>query len=120
YISGVDQLKEGAGQLAGLKNLGEVSRGITVLKDSSQQLTDGAAALSDGLEALLSQLRLLEDSQEGGQLQEMLGSLQEAVQAMDTVQTKAGEMFSLYNEAAGELQKAGNILSQAENELQSQ
>ncbi|HJC11064.1 MAG TPA: hypothetical protein H9935_09685 [Candidatus Blautia merdigallinarum] len=120
YISGVEQLKEGAGQLAGLKNLGEVSRGITVLKDSSQQLTDGAAALSDGLEALLSQLRLLEDSQEGGQLQEMLGSLQEAVQAMDTVQTKAGEMFSLYNEAAGELQKAGNILSQAENELQSQ
>lgn len=120
YISGVEQLKEGAGQLAGLKNLGEVSRGITVLKDSSQQLTDGAAALSDGLEALLSQLRLLEDSQEGGQLQEMLGSLQEAVQAMDTVQTKAGEMFSLYHEAAGELQKAGNILSQAESELQSQ
>ena len=120
YISGVEQLKEGAGQLAGLKNLGEVSRGITVLKDSSQQLTDGAAALSDGLEALLSQLRLLEDSQEGGQLQEMLGSLQEAAQAMDTVQTKAGEMFSLYHEAAGELQEAGNILSQAESELQSQ
>ena len=120
YISGVEQLKEGAGQLAGLKNLGEVSRGVTVLKDSSQQLTDGAAALSDGLEALQSQLRLLEDSQEGGQLQEMLGSLQEAVQAMDTVQTKAGEMFSLYNEAAGELQEAGNILSQAESELQSQ
>ena len=120
YISGVDQLKEGAGQLAGLKNLGEVSQGVTVLKDSSQQLTDGAAALSDGLEALLSQLRLLEDSQEGGQLQEMLGSLQEAVQAMDTVQTKAGEMFSLYHEAAGELQEAGNILSQAESELQSQ
>lgn len=120
YISGVDQLKEGAGQLAGLKNLGEVSRGITVLKDSSQQLTDGAAALSDGLEALLSQLRLLEDSREGGQLQEMLGSLQEAVQAMDSVQAKAGEMFSLYHEAAGELQKAGNILSQAESELQSQ
>lgn len=120
YISGVEQLKEGAGQLAGLKNLGEVSQGVTVLKDSSQQLTDGAAALSDGLEALLSQLRLLEDSQEGGQLQEMLGSLQEAVQAMDTVQTKAGEMFSLYHEAAGELQKAGNILSQAESELQSQ
>lgn len=120
YISGVDQLKEGAGQLAGLKNLGEVSQGVTVLKDSSQQLTDGAAALSDGLEALLSQLRLLEDSQEGGQLQEMLGSLQEAAQAMDTVQTKAGEMFSLYHEAAGELQEAGNILSQAESELQSQ
>lgn len=120
YISGVEQLKEGAGQLSGLKNLGEVSQGVTVLKDSSQQLTDGAAALSDGLEALLSQLRLLEDSQEGGQLQEMLGSLQEAVQAMDTVQTKAGEMFSLYHEAAGELQKAGNILSQAESELQSQ
>ena len=120
YISGVEQLKEGAGQLAGLKNLGEVSRGITVLKDSSQQLTDGAAALSDGLEALQSQLRLLEDSREGGQLQEMLGSLQEAVQAMDTVQTKAGEMFSLYHEAAGELQEAGNILSQAESELQSQ
>ena len=120
YISGVDQLKEGAGQLAGLKNLGEVSQGVTVLKDSSQQLTDGAAALSDGLEALQSQLRLLEDSREGGQLQEMLGSLQEAAQAMDTVQTKAGEMFSLYNEAAGELQEAGNILSQAESELQSQ
>ena len=120
YISGVEQLKEGAGQLAGLKNLGEVSQGVTALKDSSQQLTDGAAALSDGLEALLSQLRLLEDSQEGAQLQEMLGSLQEAVQAMDTVQTKAGEMFSLYNEAEGELQKAGNILSQAESELQSQ
>ena len=50
----------------------------------------------------------------------MLGSLQEAAQAMDTVQTKAGEMFSLYHEAAGELQKAGNILSQAESELQSQ
>ena len=120
YISGVDQLKEGAGQLAGLKNLGEVSQGVTVLKDSSQQLTDGAAALSDGLEALQSQLRILEDSREGGQLQEMLGSLQEAAQAMDTVQTKAGEMFSLYNEAAGELQEAGNILSQAESELQSQ
>ena len=120
YISGVDQLKEGAGQLAGLKNLGEVSQGVTVLKDSSQQLTDGAAALSDGLEALQSQLRLLEDSREGGQLQEMLGSLQEAAQAMDTVQTKAGEMFSLYHEAAGELQEAGNILSQAESELQSQ
>ena len=120
YISGVDQLKEGAGQLAGLKNLGEVSQGVTALKDSSQQLTDGAAALSDGLEALQSQLRLLEDSQEGEQLQEMLGSLQEAAQAMDTVQTKAGEMFSLYHEAAGELQKAGNILSQAESELQSQ
>ena len=119
YISGVDQLKEGAGQLAGLKNLGEVSQGVTALKDSSQQLTDGAAALSDGLEALQSQLRLLEDSQEGEQLQEMLGSLQEAAQAMDTVQTKAGEMFSLYHEAAGELQKAGNILSQAESELQS-
>lgn len=120
YISGVDQLKEGAGQLAGLKNLGEVSQGVTALKDSSQQLTDGAAALSDGLEALQSQLRLLEDSREGGQLQEMLGSLQEAVQAMDTVQAKAGEMFSLYNEAAGELQEAENILSQAESELQSQ
>ena len=120
YISGVDQLKEGAGQLAGLKNLGEVSQGVTALKDSSQQLTDGAAALSDGLEALRSQLRLLEDSREGGQLQEMLGSLQEAAQAMDSVQAKAGEMFSLYNEAAGELQKAGNILSQAESELQSQ
>ena len=120
YISGVDQLKEGAGQLAGLKNLGEVSQGVTALKDSSQQLTDGAAALSDGLEALQSQLRLLEDSREGGQLQEMLGSLQEAVQAMDSVQAKAGEMFSLYNEAAGELQEAGNILSQAESELQSQ
>lgn len=120
YISGVDQLKEGAGQLAGLKNLGEVSQGVTALKDSSQQLTDGAAALSDGLEALQSQLRLLEDSQEGEQLQEMLGSLQEAVQAMDSVQAKAGEMFSLYNEAAGELQEAGNILSQAESELQSQ
>ena len=120
YISGVDQLKEGAGQLAGLKNLGEVSQGVTALKDSSQQLTDGAAALSDGLEALQSQLRLLEDSREGEQLQEMLGSLQEAVQAMDSVQTKAGEMFSLYHEAAGELQKAGNILSQAESELQSQ
>ena len=120
YISGVDQLKEGAGQLAGLKNLGEVSQGVTALKDSSQQLTDGAAALSDGLEALQSQLRLLEDSREGGQLQEMLGSLQEAAQAMDTVQAKAGEMFSLYNEAAGELQEAENILSQAESELQSQ
>ena len=120
YISGVDQLKEGAGQLSGLKNLGEVSQGVTVLKDSSQQLTDGAAALSDGLEALQSQLQLLEDFREGGQLQEMLGSLQEAAQAMDTVQTKAGEMFSLYHEAAGELQKAGNILSQAESELQSQ
>lgn len=120
YISGVDQLKEGAGQLAGLKNLGEVSQGVTALKDSSQQLTDGAAALSDGLEALQSQLRLLEDSREGEQLQEMLGSLQEAVQAMDSVQAKAGEMFSLYNEAAGELQEAGNILSQAESELQSQ
>ena len=120
YISGVDQLKEGAGQLAGLKNLGEVSQGVTALKDSSQQLTDGAAALSDGLEALQSQLRLLEDSREGGQLQEMLGSLQEAVQAMDSVQAKAGEMFSLYHEAAGELQEAGNILSQAESELQSQ
>ena len=120
YISGVEQLKEGAGQLAGLKNLGEVSQGVTVLKDSSQQLTDGAAALSDGLEALQSQLQLLEDFREGGQLQEMLGSLQEAVQAMDSVQAKAGEMFSLYHEAAGELQKAGNILSQAENELQSQ
>ena len=120
YISGVEQLKEGAGQLSGLKNLGEVSQGVTVLKDSSQQLTDGAAALSDGLEALQSQLQLLEDSREGGQLQEMLGSLQEAAQAMDTVQTKAGEMFSLYHEAAGELQKAGNILSQAESELQSQ
>ena len=120
YISGVEQLKEGAGQLAGLKNLGEVSRGVTVLKDSSQQLTDGAAALSDGLEALQSQLRLLEDSREGGQLQEMLGSLQEAAQAMDSVQAKAGEMFSLYHEAAGELQEAGNILSQAESELQSQ
>lgn len=120
YISGVDQLKEGAGQLAGLKNLGEVSQGVTVLKDSSQQLTDRAAALSDGLEALQSQLRLLEDSREGGQLQEMLGSLQEAAQAMDSVQAKAGEMFSLYNEAAGELQEAENILSQAESELQSQ
>ena len=120
YISGVDQLKEGAGQLAGLKNLGEVSQGVTALKDSSQQLTDGAAALSDGLEALQSQLRLLEDSREGEQLQEMLGSLQEAVQAMDSVQAKAGEMFSLYNEAAGELQEAENILSQAESELQSQ
>ena len=120
YISGVDQLKEGAGQLAGLKNLGEVSQGVTVLKDSSQQLTDGAAALSDGLEALQSQLRLLEDSREGGQLQEMLGSLQEAAQAMDSVQAKAGEMFSLYHEAAGELQEAENILSQAESELQSQ
>ena len=120
YISGVDQLKEGAGQLAGLKNLGEVSQGVTVLKDSSQQLTDGAAALSDGLEALQSQLRLLEDSREGGQLQEMLGSLQEAAQAMDSVQAKAGEMFSLYNEEAGGLQEAENILSQAESELQSQ
>ena len=120
YISGVDQLKEGAGQLAGLKNLGEVSQGVTALKDSSQQLTDRAAALSDGLEALQSQLRLLEDSREGGQLQEMLGSLQEAAQAMDSVQAKAGEMFSLYNEAAGELQEAENILSQAESELQSQ
>ena len=120
YISGVDQLKEGAGQLAGLKNLGEVSQGVTALKDSSQQLTDGAAALSDGLEALQSQLRLLEDSREGEQLQEMLGSLQEAAQAMDSVQAKAGEMFSLYHEAAGELQEAGNILSQAESELQSQ
>ena len=50
----------------------------------------------------------------------MLGSLQEAVQAMDSVQAKAGEMFSLYHEAAGELQEAGNILSQAESELQSQ
>lgn len=120
YISGVDQLKEGAGQLAGLKNLGEVSQGVTALKDSSQQLTDGAAALSDGLEALQSQLQLLEDSREGEQLQEMLGSLQEAAQAMDSVQAKAGEMFSLYHEAAGELQEAGNILSQAESELQSQ
>ena len=120
YVEGVNSLNEGAKHLEGLKDLGQVSAGVSELSDSTQQLLTGAGALSDGLGTLQEQLHAIEGTADAEQLEELTGKMKELSETMGNVQTAAEKMMAQYSGAAEKIGEAAQIISQAEDELQAE
>ena len=120
YVEGVNSLYEGTKQLEGLKDLGQVSAGVSELSGSTQQLLAGAGELSDGLGALQEQLHAIDGMADAEQLEELIGKIKELSATLGNMRTEAEKMIGQYNEAAEKIGEAAQIISQAEDELQAE
>lgn len=101
YIGGVGKLKTGANQLSGLKNISQVSSGITQLKNAvsvgneeTPALTTATGQLSDGLVTMKNQVTQFAAALDTQNLQKLQAGLQQAgngiQSAVTGMQTAAG------------------------------
>ena len=110
YIAGAEQLRSGAGQLAALENLGQVSSGVTALRsavtdstDAAPSLQAGAASVATGMTDLTNALLLLQQQAASSGNAPLAASLEALCQNAAQLAGGAGQVSGGIDQLAGGL-----------------
>lgn len=110
YVGGVEQIKTGANQLSGLKNLGQVSDGITALSSAVSQNTEESTSLISATSQLSVGLQSIKD-----QVDQTTSSLQ--TKNLMKLQAGLGQAATGISDAASGISSAADTIGQATNAI---
>ncbi len=127
YVQNVEKIKAGIDQLSGLEQLGQVSQGIASISgavskgsDTAPALKTATASLSDGLDTMYQQVSALQHSLEGEKLNQLAGSLGEAVQGISSAADGIDSAADTVYQAAEGTSSAAQIISETAASINSQ